>query len=168
MVIEAVDESARVVGDFAFINSIDTERVFAFCASLRRSESLFTSFGCDCCVEICSLVRFVEDCQQAISGLDGDGKWRLLHRPVHYYKLDAEAGMDVKNPDNLAFFKPEEFAYQEEYRLVIGPEKAFDLRQHIAYGELLHNTERPLGEECRELWLDLERRPDYLRLHRAR
>ncbi|MCU7808941.1 MAG: hypothetical protein KZQ73_13890, partial [Candidatus Thiodiazotropha sp. (ex Semelilucina semeliformis)] len=55
----------------------------------------------------------------------------LLHREVIYYHDNTPAGFDIKNPKNLAFVKGIHYQQQQEYRLVFGSKKAFDLVQQI-------------------------------------
>ena len=161
----SVSSGRTVEGDFAFINSIQTDKVFAFCLSTRHEPELYEMFEADACVEITSPIQFVKDCRRALRALKDRRKFKLLHREVEYYReVEAVLG-DVKDPSALPFFKPITYASQAEYRIVLAHPASFELKERIVQGHALPGTESPDGESSRALWLMLRGSRQYMKVH---
>jgi len=156
----------RMQGDFAFVNSVDTENIFVYCFSMKHDEELYRSFGADACVEITSITQFVRDCRQALRRKHSN--LVICHGPVEYYSQKTAAEKCVKDPRNLPFFKPDRFASQAEYRIVVLPEAGPGIVQNIVRGEALPHTELPTGESPRTLCIRLRGKRQYMKVHCAR
>ncbi len=160
-----VSTGHTVEGDFAFINSIQTERVFVFCMSTRHDPDLYDAFEADACVEIISPSQFVKDCRRALKTLTSLSSYRLFHRQMEYYKEDKPALGNVKDPRTIPFFKPAEYALQDEYRLMLADPASLELKQRIVQGHALPGTESPDGERPKKLWLQLSGSRQYIKVH---
>jgi hypothetical protein len=160
-----VGTGRTIEGDFASINSIQTDRVFVFCMSTRLDPDLYEAFEADACVEITSPAQFVKDCRRAIKKLPALCGVRLFHREVEYYK-EAEAALgNVKDPTTIPFFKPARYGGQAEYRLMLANPVSTELTQRIVQGHALPGTESPEGESPKELWLRLRGDRQYMKTH---
>lgn len=102
-----------------------------FCLSTQHDSKLYEEFDSDCCIEILDPNEFIKKTKIAVKKLISAHKTGLLHREVIYYQDNAPASFDIKNPKNLAFAKGVYYQHQQEYRLVFGNKKAFDLVQQI-------------------------------------
>ena len=63
------DESLRTAFHYegaAFLNSINTDRVFVFCLSTKLDNSLSAEFDADVCVEILNTREFMERCERKV------------------------------------------------------------------------------------------------------
>jgi hypothetical protein len=118
-------------GDFSFLNSTNTDLINVFCLSTRYGADLYKEFECDCCIEIMDSKEFIRRAYIAVKSLVSSHKSGLLYRDVTYYKDNAPAGFDVKQPKNLAFAKGVHYKHQDEFRLAFGTRKAFSLKQQI-------------------------------------
>lgn len=159
-----VSTGRTIDGDFAFINSIQTDSVFVFCMSTRLDPDLYEAFGVDACVEITAPAQFVKDCRQALKAVPLYST-RLIHREVEYYKEDEAALGSVKDPSAIPFFKPARYSGQGEYRLMLANPASLELTQRIVQGHALPGTESPDGESPKELWLRLRGARQYMRTH---
>src|SRR3546814_10517780 len=70
-------------------------------------------------------------------------------RQVEYRALDKEPGVDWTLPERLAFIKPEEFAWQDEYRVVIGNKGALGVESVDLMLES-EGAEHPVAYEDRD------------------
>lgn len=118
-------------GDFSFLNSTNTDLIYVFCLSKSHKPELYEEFKADYCIEIINTEEFIRRSKIAVKRLISSHKSGLLHGDVNYYFENAPAGFDIKNPKNLAFAKGVHYEHQEEFRLVFGNRKAFDLKQQI-------------------------------------
>lgn len=158
--------SGRIIeGDFAFINSIPTDRVFVFCMSARLDDDLYEAFETDACVEIASPVQFVKDCRQALKAVSAVRSFRLFHREVEYYKEAAAVLGNVKDPLTIPFFKPARYGPQCEYRIMLADPASVEFKQRIVQGDALPGAESPESESSKELWLHLRGAPRYMKIH---
>ena len=152
-----------LTGDYAFVNSANTESIYVFCASTRFDPYLYDVFDADACVEICSPRQFVSDCRAA-----KERTWFLEHGLVEYYDEKEPASRDIKDPKHLPFFKPQSFESQSEYRIVLASPKGLSLNQRIVVGSALQETERPEGEQAKSYVLQLRGKKasrQYMRVH---
>lgn len=120
------------VGKFSFLNSTNSDHIFAFCLSERFDNELKLEFECDACIEIFNPKEFVRRIRFHLRRLISVHKTGLLAKPVLYYNPSSTALFDVKDPTQLAFVKNEFYAKQKEYRLSFGTRQAFKLIQQIA------------------------------------
>lgn len=118
-------------GDFSFLNSTNTDLINVFCLSKEHEDKLYEEFDSDCCIEILDSEEFIRRTRIAAKRLIFLHESGLLHGGLIYYHDNAPAGFDIKNPKNLAFAKGVHYQHQNEYRLVFGNRKAFDLKQQI-------------------------------------
>jgi len=104
-------------GRAAFLNSINTQRLFVFCLSEILDDSLFEKFSADACVEIVNPLEFIRRCRVAVRKKFYFRDSDLLYRAISYYLPNRPAPIDVTNPRQLAFCKHEKYAVEREYRL---------------------------------------------------
>lgn len=104
-------------GRAAFLNSINTQRLFVFCLSEILDDSLFKRFSSDACVEIVNPLEFIRRCRVAVGKNFRFRDSSLLDGFISYYLPNRPAPIDVTNPRQLAFCKHEAYAVEREYRL---------------------------------------------------
>lgn len=131
VVLENVTQGSKIVGKFSFLNSTNSDLVFAFCLSERLSKDLMTEFESDACVEIFEPTEFIRRVRFALARLISVHPVGLLAQPVHYYHPAEAARFDIKEPTQLVFAKGESYAEQKEFRLSFGTRRAFKLVQQI-------------------------------------
>ncbi len=119
------------VGDFRYLHSINHDRVFAFCASLRFDRELFDAFSADACVVIHDADAFFSRCRAAAGRVVPIEVPGLLHGPVHYFEFGKPAPLNVKDPTKLPFVKHEVFKLQHEYRGIFAERGGFAIEQSI-------------------------------------
>jgi hypothetical protein len=154
-----------IEGDFAFINSVGTEGVFALCLSTKLDDELFSRFEADSCVEITSPTKFIQDCRRAIRKDRALAQSKLMAEAVEYYSEKKEANRSVKNPKLLPFFKPKRYQYQHEFRIVIAQPGSLELIQRIVQGSAIPETESPSEESSAEHFLRIGPRKQYFKVH---
>lgn len=131
IVLENITQGSKIVGRFSFLNSTDSDLIFAFCLSERLSKDLMAEFESDACIEIFKPVEFIRRVRFALVRLVSVHRAGLIAQPVHYYHPAEEARFDIKNPTQLAFAKNKSYAAQEEFRVSFGSRRAFKLVQQI-------------------------------------
>lgn len=166
VVLEQPATGVRVEGDFAFVNSIPTEKIFVLCLATAHDPALYRQFGCDACVEIADADQFIADIKVAARRVPPVGDWVMLNQEVEYYDEKSPAQGNIQDPRALPFFKPERFRSQNEYRLAIARRQSLELVQEIIRGDALANTQKPAGEVAHKIWLRIRRRAPYLITHR--
>ena len=110
-----------------FVSSAKADQLFVYCLSQTRSESLAREFKAPFCVEIKDAVHFIGRISRMVllrSRLDRN---RILRGPVTYRSVKAEPMADWALPERVAFIKPESYAGQDEYRIVVGVKGAFSV-----------------------------------------
>lgn len=132
IVLESLSQGIRAVGKFPFLNSTNSDLVFAFCLSKRLSKGLMAEFECDACIEIFNPDEFIRRIRFTLARLISVHRVGLLAQSVDYYDPAEPALFDVEEPKQLAFVKNEFYKEQEEFRLCFGMRKAFKLVQQIA------------------------------------
>jgi len=120
-----------IKGDFSFLNSTNTDLIQVFCLSKLFDKDLFDEFEADACLEIFEVDEFLRRSKIAVKKLISSHSSGLLFDSVWYYKENAPVGFDIKDPKNLSFAKGIHYQNQEEFRLVFGSKKAFNLTQQI-------------------------------------
>lgn len=131
IVIENITLGTKIVGKYSFLNSTDSDLVFVFCLSERRSKDLMAEFKSDACIEIFKPEEFVRRVRFALARLISVHPAGLIAQPVHYYHQAVAARFDIKDPTQLAFAKGESYSEQEEFRLSFGTRRAFKLVEQI-------------------------------------
>ena len=129
--IENLSTGKKTVGDFSFLNSTNSDLIFAFCLSEKYDSGLYEEFECDCCVEITNVEELIRRTRLTVKRLVSLHKSGLICGPVTYYASNRPVELNVKEPKELVFAKDQVFSTQNEYRLVFGTKKAFSLTQSI-------------------------------------
>lgn len=124
-----------IKGDFSFLNSTNTDLIHIFCLSKKLDSNLYVEFKADACIEIIDVVEFLRRTMFAVKRLLSAHSNGLLFGSVKYYIENAPAGFDIKNPKNLSFAKGIHYQHQEEFRLVFGSQRAFNLTQQIVVNQ---------------------------------
>lgn len=117
---------------FRMLNSVDQERVFAFCCSRVFDDSLFEAFNCDACVVIQDPALFFLRCGIAARRTATVARPGLLHRSVEYFAPNRESPLNPKDPLLIPFLKHDVFRSQAEYRAVFGLPGGLKFRSRIA------------------------------------
>ena len=107
-------------------SSVQDDNIYAYCLSTELSEDLAQRLESPFCVEITNPVALVGRIRRAValrSQLD-----RLFFGPVDYRKLDVIPGSDWAIPEKVGFIKPDRWAWQHEYRILVGKRRAFDVQ----------------------------------------
>jgi hypothetical protein len=117
--IEAIHGPGWWRGRAAFLNSIDSQRLFIFCLSEILDDSLFKKFSADVCIEIINPLEFIRRCRVAVGKKFYFRDSGLLHGAISYYLPNRPAPIDVTNPRQIAFCKHEAYTDEREYRLII-------------------------------------------------
>lgn len=144
--IETTDGRVRWRGHAAFLNSINSSELFAFCLSESLSTKLFTDFGADTCVEILDPSEFLQRCRVTIARHHDLTESRLLHGRVEYYAPNKGVRMNVKDPRCIPFFKHEKYSHQcSEYRLAAARPRGLHLTQKIVSSTFSFDDEIAAG-----------------------
>ena len=113
--------------DQRFRASVRASDIYVYCMSNQLSGELAAKFESPYCVEFerpIGLIGRIRQCVRMRSALDHNN---LHSRTVDYRPVGTEPGIDWALPERVAFIKPEAFAWQDEYRIVIGNKGAFDV-----------------------------------------
>lgn len=121
----------KVIGDFSFLNTTDSDHIFVFCLSKAYRKELCEEFNSDACVEITDAPEFIRRVRVKLKRLLSTHKYGLLNGSAKYYRQNAPAEFNIKDPKELVFAKDEFFQHQDEYRLAFGNRKAFKLVQKV-------------------------------------
>lgn len=167
VVVEEIGTGVKVEGDLAFVNSVDEEGIYVYCLSEVHTLELYEEFDADACVEIRSSHQFVRDIRTAVKKLRRSYSWKVVSGKVNYYRENEPARKNIKDPDNLPFFKPNSYFNQKEYRVVVAKKKSLQLTQRIVIGDKLGKTEQPDGKEPSTVWLNFPR-GSYMKVHYKR
>jgi hypothetical protein len=157
-----------VTDDFAFVNAIRREHIFVFCLSTRHDPDLYRAFDADACVEIADPPQWLQECRRAAAAISWPGSASFMHGAVEYYNQAAAARGNIKDPQQLPFFKPESYLSQAEYRVVVADPLGRELRQRIVMGHALEEAEAAKGERSRTRWIRFRGRLPYMIVHRAK
>jgi hypothetical protein len=123
--------TGRIIrGDFAALNSIRSDKVFAYCLTTTFDPRLFHEFG-DTCIEIHNVSVFVKRAQSAIARLVDIDTPKLLARHVIYYDENRSTDEDIKNGRVIPFLKGRRYENQREFRLIFGRRGAFEVTMRI-------------------------------------
>lgn len=103
----------------SFNSSVNQNDIFVYCVSNELSAGLAEKFGAFC-VEIPDpdvLVRRLKMRAQPTSQFDYE---QIVCGHVDYRERDREPGADWALPERLVLIKPEDFAWQNEFRIAVG------------------------------------------------
>lgn len=103
----------------SFNSSVNQNDVFVYCASNQLSHELANKFG-PFCVEIPDpevLVRRLKQRAHPTSRLDYE---QVVCGKVDYREHSREPGSDWALPERLVLIKPNDFAWQDEFRIAVG------------------------------------------------
>ncbi len=131
IVLTNLSTGKKTQGDFSFLNTTDSDLIYVFCMSKTYSADLYSEFKSDACIEITDVEKFLLRAKTKLKHLVSLHKSGLIHGDVKYYAVNKSANFNIKNPKELAFAKDEIFEGQDEYRLIFGKKKAFNLIQKI-------------------------------------
>ena len=121
-------ENGEVIGmpaGWRFRASVRADKMFVYCLSTELSAEIAERFKCPFCVEIkapSSLLGRITRHVQLRPKLD---RARVYSGDVDYRSLRAAPGIDWALPQRVAFIKPQGWAWQKEYRIVVGRKGAF-------------------------------------------
>jgi hypothetical protein len=131
VLLENLTTGTSVSGAFRFLNSVDQERVFAFCCSTELRLDLFERFHADACVRILRTLPLFSRCALSAAWKFPLADPGFIHKAVEYFDPAGPAVRNVKDPLNLPFFKHIGFSAQREYRAVFARRGAFKLQERI-------------------------------------
>lgn len=103
----------------SFNSSVNQNDIFVYCASNELSADLADKFGAFC-VEIHDpelLVRRLRMRADRTSQFDYE---QLVSGKVDYRERSRKPGADWALPEKLVLIKPEDFAWQDEFRIAVG------------------------------------------------
>ena len=129
------------VGRYRVLNSVDQERVYAFCCSRLYSVELQAEFVCDRCVAISDPDTLFLRCRVAARRHLRLEPPDLIHREVAYYAPNAESPLPITDPHALPFLKHETFAEQSEYRAIFAALGGFKITRRIVMPQFTFTEE---------------------------
>ncbi len=144
--LDNLTRGTSITGRFRFLNSLDQDKVYAYCFSTQLSRELFERFNADACVVLARTNPFFLRCSLAAPHhfpLDPPG---FSHRHVEYFDPANSAILPVKEPSNLPFFKHKSFSAQQEYRAVFAKRGGFTLVERIVQPEFTFAEEVAAGK----------------------
>jgi len=125
-ILEITKESGEVVQlpGYRFTSAAKAEDIFVYCVSGSLTKELAAEFHSPFCVEIKDPVRLLSRIRSHVrlrSKLDQ----QIYHGAVEYRKLETVPVIDWALPERIAFMKSEDYARQDECRIVLGKKGAF-------------------------------------------
>lgn len=164
--LDTLDGRVHWKGRAAYLNSIDSDRLFVFCLSEELSPHLYSEFSADACVEISDTTEFLLRTSGRISSQPRFSESGLLHDRVEYYRPNKGVERNVKDPRCIPFFKHEAYAHQREYRLAVALRRGLRLTQSIVNQQFTFDEEVTAGREA-ERHVFIGSLKDIVRIHRA-
>jgi hypothetical protein len=119
LVLNMVDGRTITIDGGSFNSSVNQSDIFVYCASNKLSADLAAKFG-PFCVEIPDpdlLIRRLSMRANPQSQLDFG---QIVSGNVDYRERSKEPGVDWALPERLVLIKPEDFAWQNEFRIAVG------------------------------------------------
>jgi len=104
----------------AFVSVVKVNDIYVYCMSNKLSEELAARFNSPFCVEIQNCLGFVGRIRRHVRLRSQLDHANVFARSIDYRGFEREPGADWALPERLAFIKPEAFAWQDEFRIVIG------------------------------------------------
>ena len=114
----------QVWKDWRATFSVKSSDMFLYCLSTVRSEEIAERFESRFCVEFpnpMSLIGRIRDKVRLRSAMDR----AIFFREVEYRAQQAPPGVRWALPEQVAFIKPEGWAWQNEFRVVVGKKGVF-------------------------------------------
>lgn len=111
--------------DWRFTSSAQQVDILIYCASNQLSAALAERFQSPFCVEIKDPERLIARLKgraHSSSRLDYE---QLISGKVDYRPRQREPGVDWAQPEKLVLTKPEDFSWQDEFRIAVGKRGAF-------------------------------------------
>lgn len=139
----------------AFVSVVKVNDIYVYCMSTTLSEELATRFNSPFCVEIQHCLGFVGRIRRHVRLRSQLDHANVFARPIDYRGLDHEPGADWALPERLAFIKPEAFAWQDEFRVVIGNRGALGVENVDTHLESDGHNLAVTYKECDPLVLQL-------------
>lgn len=106
--------------NMAFVSVVKVNDIYVYCMSNKLSEELAARFNSPFCVEIQHSLGLVGRIRRHVRLRSQLDHANVFARAIDYRGLDHEPGADWALPERLAFIKPAAFAWQDEFRIVIG------------------------------------------------
>lgn len=110
-----------------FVSSAKADQMFVYCLSQTKSEGLANEFNAPWCVEIKNPVSFIGRMARMVKLRSRLDRNRILTSPITYRSVTTEPLADWALPERVAFIKPDTYAKQNEYRIVVGMKGAFSV-----------------------------------------
>jgi hypothetical protein len=122
---KSTGEIVNLPPGWRFSASVRAEHIFAYCLSLERSEALAEKFQSPFCVEITDAGALFAKMKASVRLRARLDHQHVYRGPVEYRDLAIAPGSDWALPSKVAFIKPQAWAWQAEYRMVVGRKGAF-------------------------------------------
>lgn len=121
-------EVVRLSPDWRFASSVKSDDIYIYCLSTEYSKEIAERFESRICIEFLApvhLIGLIKRCVRLRSALD---KKKIFYGQVDYRSAPAMPAATWALPEKVAFIKPEAWAYQREYRIVVGKTGVFDVQ----------------------------------------
>jgi hypothetical protein len=129
--IETTDGRVKWEGRAAFLNRVNSDKLYVFCLSRELSPALYGEFGADACIEITDAPEFLRRSERVIATQVRFAESGLLHGPVLYYVPNQPLDADVTDVRVIPFCKHESYRLQVEYRLAVATRGGLSLTRQI-------------------------------------
>ena len=143
----------EVLANWAATFSVKADDMFIFCLSKILSQELAERFEAPFCVEIKKPIGFISRIISKVrlrSAMD-----KAVHfGDVEYRQREAPPEARWALPDRVAFVKPEGYALENEFRVVVGKKGVFDV----------HNVEMKLETGPQPLAFQVRQEPLTLKI----
>ena len=106
--------------------SVKADDMFAYCLSTIQSAELAERFEAPFCVEITNPIRFISQIRSRIRLRSAFDK-KVHFGSVEYRQHEVPPGAQWALPQKVAFVKPEGYALESEFRVVVGRKGAFEI-----------------------------------------
>lgn len=110
----------------SFNSSVNQNDIFVYCASNQLSAELAERFG-SFCVEIPDPDMLVKRLARRAHPSSQFDYGQLVSGPVDYREHSREPGADWALPERLVLIKPEDFAWQDEFRIAVGKRETMNV-----------------------------------------
>ena len=141
------------IDNYNFLNSTNSDLIFAFCLSKRLSRELMIEFNCDACIEIFDPQEFIRRVRFKLARLISVSihSYGLIAQPVKYYNPLEMPEFDYTKPTNIIFAKEMHYKKQEEFRLAFGKKGAFKRIQQFTLPNYDPEYEASKGKKIEKL-----------------
>lgn len=149
-----------------FVSSAKADQLFVYWLSRTKSEKLASDFNAPYCVKINDPTRFIWRLAKMVRLRTRLDRKRVLSGPVIYRSVRSEPLADWALPERVAFIKPETYAAQDEYRIVVGMKGAFSVENVELTIRMNPLETHPLSPTGRPLIMRLGDLSNITELHR--